>query len=720
MSILDSLFIPLRHRFRRSRFIVWPAFDYIQPFYVDADAVSGATSAMVTSIDLYFKGKPNKVKNISGYDAPGVTVSICEIVNDTPNMERVLADSVQTLDYDDINASTNGQARTTISYNSPVRLETGRSYGLVVKFHDPAYLLWENVQGHRLLSLGGLTNRISPGSMARYFAHLYRGNNISLFNPHFTRVIKFKINIAKFNTSNTSGTANSYTFTLVNKPYEFFTVNNVSGYFYGGEWVYKSSVSNEAGTLTISSGSNEVYGNGTNFTNSHLGKYAVVSNGSAIDVLEVVAVTNTTHMKVDKFPEFNSNSATYKIPPIGKVHFTDYTQNTVVLVDSNAANATFRFETGDTLAGHMSNATATVQSINRHKIDKFTPRFVVGNPSTTNFNIRYALTTDANTIANTTGGVQLGEVNNLPYEGYILSRSQEVVESGLYGNDHHSAYMSVNFNVTTGGANNYNVPFIDQAELDFGISTYDINSNTYATVNGVDDYDTEVDRNGLGKSKHITIKVPFGEARLAEDVLVFLTGVRPPNTEIKVYAKIHNAADKEAFDDKAWSPLELKTNVDKYSDASNNLIEYSYGLPQHPPVDLELTGTFTCQNGNAVITTTVDHSSNVSSGDLLKLSSPLFPENHEVFVVSSANTSAIVLTRKVQNNNIAGEVNVDKLKYRHVAWNNIANDNVARYVTESKVEFDGYNTMQFKVVFLSDRTNIVPRIEQFQAIGASA
>jgi hypothetical protein len=63
---------------------------------------------------------------------------------------------------------------------------------------------------------------------------------------------------------------------------------------------------------------------------------------------------------------------------------------------------------------------------------------------------------------------------------------------------------------------------------------------------------------------------------------------------------------------------------------------------------------------------------------------------------------------------------VDRLKYKNVAWNNIANDNVVRYINSSSVEFDTYDTLQLKVVFYSDNSYVVPRMEQLQAIGVSA
>lgn len=86
----------------------------------------------------------------------------------------------------------------------------------------------------------------------------------------------------------------------------------------------------------------------------------------------------------------------------------------------------------------------------------------------------------------------------------------------------------------------------------------------------------------------------------------------------------------------------------------------------------------------------------------------------------SANSTAITLFKPISNTNIVGDVSVQKLKYKNVAWNNIANDNVVRYVTSSYTEFDTYNTMQIKVVLLAESTHVVPRVEQIQVIGVSA
>lgn len=698
-----------RHKFR--------SFDYIQTFFINPEAVKNAASVLITSVDLFFRGKPHKRWNISGCFGPGITVGICEVQNNVPVLDNVLPDAVTFLEYDRINTSRNGQSVTTAAFKTPIVVQSGKYYGLVIKFHDPAFLIWENIQGHRLVHVHGTTNNPSPGSHGRFDGFCFRHNNLKWFKAHFRRDIKFKINIADFSGGANNGVSNS-SFVFVNKPYEFLTINAYSGSFTGGEWVYKS-VSDSAGTLRVSSSNTTVVGTGTSFTNNHLGLYTVVSNGSVTDVLKITNVSNSTYLTVDKLPNFTSNTATYKLPPIAKAYYTDYTKNFIVLNESNAANATFKFAANDVIIGQLSGANATIASLDRYAIDSFTPKFLIGNPATSNFSIKYAVTTEANTISSTETELQLLKNNSIPYKGYVLSRSQEVVESGLYGTDKKSAYANVFFNATVSGSNNFTLPYIDGSELDFTIFQSDINNDTTETRYGITDFDTEVERNGLAKSKYLSKKITLNRA--AEDVVVYITAKRPSGTDIKVYAKLHNSADKDAFDDKAWSPLELKNNVDKYTgDDPSEVIEYTYGLPQYPESYLQLSGYFHSSMGNNIVTATTDPSGDVEAGDLVKLTAPLFPENHEVFIVSAANSTTITLNKPLANENIEGEVTVEKLKYKNVAWNNIASDNVARYVSSSTVEFDTYHTMQYKIVLLSNNSYIVPKIEQFQAIGVSA
>ena len=274
------------------------------------------------------------------------------------------------------------------------------------------------------------------------------------------------------------------------------------------------------------------------------------------------------------------------------------------------------------------------------------------------------------------------------------------------------------------------VPYATTRELDFYFYQNDIN-NTYKEtrvvgLSTIADYDTETGSNGLAKAKYLSKIINFAQDKYAEDITVFLTGYRPAGTEIRVYAKIHNAADREPFSTKAWTPLVLKDNIDRFSsDDPRDMYEYQYGFDQAPEVQAQLDGTGTITYNSNTILTTTSHATTLTAGDLIRVRDPDFG-NHEVFVVSAANTTAISTYRKITTSSLVSsgvtrsDILVDKLKYRNVAWNNVENDNIVRYVNNEYAEFDKYTSMQIKIVLLAAQSHVVPKVEQIQVIGVSS
>lgn len=715
------------------------AFNLIQTFYVNPELVANVPEVHMTSVDVFFKRKPAENVGNSGSEKPGVTAWICKIEsNDTPRPGTVLRNSIVQLDYDQISTSTTASVATNIGFSVPVLLETGKFYGIVLKFEDPSYEIFVNKQGDNIIGGNQITANPSAGSENRFNGNYYTNGNSGDLQKLSDRDLKFKVNVARY-------TANTITIPLVNKHYEFFTIDNTdTGAFVGGEYVYQI-VANATGTITTSTVSQNVVGIGTDFENEcPENTKIVVTSGGTDKVLEVVAVTNSTHMTVDQFPPFSASGLNFKVPPLGYVYKVDYTENKLILVDSNA-NSTNMFAVGNVsgenrLVGEFSTATANIVSIDRQPADNFKPTFLVGNPTGATYTVNYALANSSNTLSTTSRNLSIGEFNESKEGSFILSRSLEVNTSAsgtLFDNTgtRKSAVANVVITITTPETERFNVPYLRSNELDFFFYQNDINNvytetrevafhangDSYA-LGSIAEYDTETDRNGLATTKYISKTIPFKDGKYAEDIRVFLTGYRPAGTQIKVYAKIHNAADNESFANKAWTPLELKDNVDQFSsDDPNNLYEYTYGFAQNPDVQTELSGTASVNTDTAnVIPTTTDHSNNVVTGDLIRLRDSEFGTN-EVFVVSTANSTTISTFRDVSvfSTNTTGLV-VDKLKYRNTAWNNPANDNVVRYVNSGLVEFDTYSSMQIKIVLLAEQSHIVPKVEQVQVIGVSS
>lgn len=689
--------------------------DYTQTFYINPDAAIGASSVALTSIDLFFKSKPSNVANISGIGAPGISVWICEVSNGSPIPNSIVKGSIVTVPYSRINTSLNASVSTTISFSNPVNLNTGSSYGISIKFDDPAFEIWYNKQGDALVSTTGKTTTASSGAHNRVNGQLYTGTSTADIMPLVDRTLKFNVKVAQFASSSNG------TITLVNRDYEFFTTDSITGSFIGGEDVYQDTA-NATGNVSISTSSVNVSGATASFSSVTVGDYILFVEGSNTSLHKVASVANSTYLKLETYPSFSSNTAGWRIPLVGKVYFIDPTRNKLYLTDSNASNTTFKFQTGYRVKGLRSGASANVVSIDRYTVDSFNPKFLIGNPSTSNYNITYQMATTGNTLYTTSKPLTIQAMNESPYPAYVLSRSVEVdtaASGSLYGATRKSVVANISLNSTVTGLNLSN-PYVNSTELDMFVYQNDVNTSTTVTRYGMTDYDSEVQKNGTGRSKYISKKVTFDRDKRAEDLVVYVTGYRPAGTEIRVYAKVHNSSDPDTFDDKVWTPLEIKNNTEKYSASQNDLVEYTYGFRQFPPTRFTLSGVFTTQSSNSVVLATVDPSANAATGDMIKIYNPLIPDNHEVFTVISSNTTSITVNKPITNNNIIGSMSVDRLKYRQSTWNNIANDNVARYLNSSLVVYDTFNSMQIKVVLLSNTSYSVPFVEQIEAIGVSA
>ena len=701
-------------------------FNYIQTFYVNPQTVANAPEVMLTSIDVFFKAKPVRGATVSGAVAPTVNAWICEVENDSPFETRQLRNSMTLIQYDLINTSQDASAATVIGFKDPVRLATGKHYGLVLKFNDPGFDVWQNVLGDRLVTDGQITNTLSVGSRGTHGGKLYVPTNTSAHRSLSDRDLKFKVKVARY-------TANNITISLVNKDYEFFTIDNTNtGAFIGGEYIYQD-IANASGTVTVSTNSLNVVGIATTFTNLFGGAKILVQSGGAKQILSVNAITNATHMTIASLPAFSASGIGYKVPPVGLAYNIDYPKYKLILADSSA-NATNKFAvSGGRIIGERSGATANIASIDSYPVDNFKPSFLIGNPSGSTFTLNYKIANSANQLSSTSTNINLLQMNDTSATGYILSRSVEVdtsKSSNLFGDRRKSVVANLNIAVSSAEIDRFSVPYATTRELDFYFYQNDIN-NVYTEtrtvgLSSIASYDTETGANGLAKSKYLSKVIRFAQDKYAEDIVVYLTGYRPAGTEIKVYAKVHNAADRESFQSKAWTPLVLKDNIDRFSSTDpNDMYEFTYGFDTAPELQVALPGTGAITYGSNTITTTNNHSATVTAGDLIRIKDQDFG-NHEVFVVSAANTTAISTYRNITTSSLVSagvtrsDIVIDKLKYRNVAWNNVENDNTVRYVNSEYVEFDRYTSMQIKIVLLAEQSHIVPKVEAIQVIGVSA
>lgn len=733
-------------------------FDQIQTFYINPASVDNAAEVQATSVYLYFKRKPHFRKNRSGVQNPGVIVQLIECDGENPVPSKTIGDPVR-VDYDDIYALRDASAPTVFSFgDSPVVLETNKFYGVAIQLDDKGFRLWLNQQGRRVIG----TNNYSSGKSRARDGCLYRAvhqrfdhywkeliDNVRNDRADYIRDLrhekedykalknkdlKFAVNFAKFNTNqdgsggSTGGTGvgnttPATTINLVNEDYEFFTVNSVSGVFQGGETVFANNALS-TGTVLVQAGNAIVVGTGTTFTSMVDGDAIVIVSGNTNYTGIINNVSNNTLLTLTKAPAFSNTIATFRAGITADIVKVDYVNQTMILKNSSAKSGVL-FAAGQQIRGVSSNAYATVQSVDNLKVDKLVPHIKLGSEIVANTAVTFdiAVANGANfAVQGSYDPITNNQTLNLTdNSGYILSRSTEVGQANLFNAERKSAVIKI---AVASSNSAHAAPRVDPGDVDIVVGGYNI-SNTYLTqaANGFY-YDSETDNHGNALSKHITKHFKFNKDQYAEDLRAFVVAYKPIGTELRVYAKLHNSADPDTFDDKKWTLLTCTDNANVYSSATdkNDLVSYEYGLPDYPESELNIPGAFTVQSGNAVVTcSTLTVNTYVTAGRLVKIYSPYFADNYLVGRVVAANTSSFTLDNPVTDVNVIGSgLLADLLIYTNSAFNNKQNSNISRYYNSTGAAQDQFDSMQLKIVQLADNTNIVPRIAQIEGIGVSA
>lgn len=407
---------------------------------------------------------------------------------------------------------------------------------------------------------------------------------------------------------------------------------------------------------------------------------------------------------------------------------------------SSGTTANIEFTVGSKLLtefGHGNIYFSNTTIINMD-VAQVTPLIQLDNPTgvtyTVNFTTMYTVENSLNTVSGkkylvdeTAQATPINMTNqNTEYLNgntpVIVSRSNQFVICYANGSIPNTSVLGTydsnvaTFNILATSNNSFTFADIGQ----YGISSY------FAKYNINNDYTNEHTNYGNAIAKHITTKVELSQDQKAEDIMVYLTAFRPPNTDIKVYVRAHNSQDPESFDDKDWTLLEQVDGIGVYSNPTNqgDLVELTYNFSAYPNTALELDGMITTEVDNATIVgVNTTFTSDLSTNDLVKVYSPLFANtNYVIGVVDSiTNDGEIVLTEPITNVSVTGSgLKIDRIAYPYQIFNNITTDNVARYYNSSMVEFDGFNSFQLKLVMLSPSEITVPKIGDCRAIAVSA
>jgi len=161
-----------------------------QTFLVDLEG-----GAFITDVDLFFSAKDTNVP---------VKIHIRNVVNGYPGPSIVPFSEV-ILQPDEVSTSNNGSVATKFKFRSPVYLQNGVEYALVIISDSAKYRVWIAQAGSVDVAGSGLI------SSQPYAGVLFKSQNASTWTAEQNQDLKFVINRAVFNTNVTG------TMTLVNQ-----------------------------------------------------------------------------------------------------------------------------------------------------------------------------------------------------------------------------------------------------------------------------------------------------------------------------------------------------------------------------------------------------------------------------------------------------------------------------------------------------------------------
>lgn len=181
----------LCHRLAGTNCVGVPHDPIAQTFYVDA--ALHKNGIFVTSVDLYFKNKGGLP----------VELQIRTVENGYPSSNTIIPGAVCVLQNEDVKTSefpntANSQTATTFKFSSPVYLNSGFDYSLVVISDDYEYDIYVAEKGKTVLGSDRLL------SEQPYLGSLFKSQNQRTWTAFQDEDLMFQINQAQFSTEKAS------------------------------------------------------------------------------------------------------------------------------------------------------------------------------------------------------------------------------------------------------------------------------------------------------------------------------------------------------------------------------------------------------------------------------------------------------------------------------------------------------------------------------------
>jgi hypothetical protein len=462
--------------------------------------------------------------------------------------------------------------KTRIVFPSPIFLMNDNQYVFTIHTEglNPDYYFWVSRLGETdIISGTQVTSRQLTGT-------LYTTNNNLNYDIVPDVDLKVRFNRANFAT----GTG---TVVLGNKPTEFLNINNIEGSFSrNGETISTSEA------LTLSTTSN------TSFGNIAVGDVIISVNnsgnsvsGNVISIVGDIYYTDAIgYSNAQSYSVANSTGGSLEIDGTllsvlsgsGTLRSYDSNKNFMIIDNSNG-----RFYSNAVIKGHISGNTARIESFDQFKYSTTTlkPYYLVFKNSSCNFEKAGWLSDESIGSFDTYTGTSewfpgvVDDYSSFNNEVTVLSRIDEITQFGQSGPNSSARVRAI---LTTDSP--YVSPVIDLSRAQ-SIFVHNI-------INNDDTGETNPSGGNL-LSRYISKPVTLADGQDAEDLKVYITGYRPPNSDVKLWVKLRHNEDGVLFTENPW--VEMVNANSAYSSAGNrfDFKEFEYNIPEN------------MKNGNGVI-----------------------------------------------------------------------------------------------------------------------
>ncbi len=532
------------------------------------------TPTIITKVDLFFSAKDASL--------PFIT-HIRKNVNGVPS-NYIVPFSEKAVYGTDVNISANANVATTVTFESPIYLDTGE-YSITLGSSSKNFRVWVS-ELDNLDKVSGKRITEQP-----YVGSLFKSQNSSTWTPEQSQDLKFKLYRAVFNTDVTATVnltpENNYERrSLVTDPLELFPgsttmrVQHANHGLLDGGYVKISGLNNNLiiGTTTLFYGINVTAIDQVTFSVSNVTLNSYTVNLATAPDANIAVATRFGGIAVNASQDIQYDTIYPTIAAVTPTNakltqsFKGTSTSYVFDTTSNEINVDNETELDETkiLGGDIStiyslgNTSSYVHQIELSSINNFVAplldtkqlnlvlvKNLIDNPTFASHNLLYDLLTVANSSANVTLTKESNSFGRFALSGTSDQANALSLISGTFinltGNNLSSGSQYRVIEVTDNGAN------VKVADLSGSDIITEPSGNTFILINGRNFVSEEAPTGGTALSKYVTRQFDF--VTPASSINFRLDVHKPAGAEVKVYFKTKLVGESDILASKEYIEL---------------------------------------------------------------------------------------------------------------------------------------------------------------------